>query len=99
MIEAPPETVAPNWKTGGYLKKLPDDPWGNPYAYFHSHDYAKKGIGSYTTMDAEGVEETSVVKPWKNPKTGSFYMASRFQLFSAGPDGVFNTEDDIGNWQ
>ena len=33
LIEAPPETVAPNWKTGGYLKKLPDDPWGNPYLY------------------------------------------------------------------
>lgn len=23
----------PNWKTGGYLDKLPKDPWGNPYQY------------------------------------------------------------------
>ena len=22
-----------NWKTGGYLDKLPKDPWGNPYQY------------------------------------------------------------------
>jgi len=22
-----------NWKAGGYLEKLPADPWGNPYQY------------------------------------------------------------------
>ncbi|MXR37584.1 type II secretion system major pseudopilin GspG [Craterilacuibacter sinensis] len=29
-------TVAPlpkNWKPGGYLERLPMDPWGNPYQY------------------------------------------------------------------
>jgi general secretion pathway protein G len=29
-------TVAPappNWKTGGYLERLPKDPWGRPYQY------------------------------------------------------------------
>ncbi len=25
--------AAPNWKTGGYVDKLPNDPWGNPYQY------------------------------------------------------------------
>lgn len=25
--------VPPNWKTGGYLDKLPKDPWGGPYKY------------------------------------------------------------------
>lgn len=24
---------APNWKDGGYLDRLPRDPWGNPYEY------------------------------------------------------------------
>lgn len=24
-----------NWKTGGYLDRLPVDPWGNPYQYLH----------------------------------------------------------------
>ncbi len=24
---------APNWKTGGYLDRLPRDPWGNAYQY------------------------------------------------------------------
>ena len=25
--------VPPNWKPGGYLEKLPKDPWGRPYVY------------------------------------------------------------------
>jgi general secretion pathway protein G len=25
--------LPPNWKPGGYLERLPRDPWGNPYQY------------------------------------------------------------------
>jgi general secretion pathway protein G len=25
----------PNWKTGGYVERLPKDPWGNPYQYLN----------------------------------------------------------------
>lgn len=34
LVEKPsglPE--AKNWKAGGYLQRLPHDPWGNPYSY------------------------------------------------------------------
>ncbi len=31
--EVPP--VPPNWKSGGYLEKIPKDPWGRPYAYLN----------------------------------------------------------------
>jgi general secretion pathway protein G len=31
--EQPP--VPPNWKSGGYLEKLPKDPWGRPYVYLN----------------------------------------------------------------
>ena len=24
-----------NWKTGGYLERLPNDPWGRPYLYLN----------------------------------------------------------------
>jgi general secretion pathway protein G len=27
------EPVPPNWKGGGYLDRLPKDPWGSPYQY------------------------------------------------------------------
>ena len=30
---APP--VPPNWKPGGYLEKVPVDPWGRPYQYLN----------------------------------------------------------------
>lgn len=30
---APP--LAPNWKAGGYVERLPKDPWGNPYQYLN----------------------------------------------------------------
>ena len=31
--EQPP--VPSNWKSGGYLEKLPKDPWGRPYVYLN----------------------------------------------------------------
>jgi general secretion pathway protein G len=27
--------LAPNWKAGGYLERMPKDPWGNPYQYLN----------------------------------------------------------------
>jgi general secretion pathway protein G len=34
LIEKPSSGPAANgWKTGGYVDKLPKDPWGNPYQY------------------------------------------------------------------
>ncbi len=36
LVEPPsgrPE--APNWKAGGYLERLPNDPWGRPYLYLN----------------------------------------------------------------
>ena len=29
------EPIPGNWKNGGYLEKLPKDPWGNPYLYLN----------------------------------------------------------------
>lgn len=31
--ERPPEPE--NWASGGYLDRLPSDPWGRPYLYLH----------------------------------------------------------------
>ncbi len=38
MALAAPPTIAPappNWKAGGYLERLPRDPWGNPYQFLN----------------------------------------------------------------
>jgi type II secretory pathway pseudopilin PulG len=72
------------------------DRWGMPLAYFHHRDYERiesKGLGIIT-----GLEGPVKAKPWKNPKTSVFYRRNGFQLFSAGPDGEFNTSDDITNF-
>ncbi|MGA7179383.1 MAG: type II secretion system major pseudopilin GspG [Thiobacillaceae bacterium] len=29
------DPIPNNWKSGGYLEKLPKDPWGNPYVYLN----------------------------------------------------------------
>lgn len=34
LVERPGrEPVPPNWAQGGYVDRLPDDPWGRPYQY------------------------------------------------------------------
>ena len=73
------------------------DPWGNPLAYFHKRNYGQE---QNYRMGAEGApegHEEQVVMAWKD---GTRYLNPRtFQVFSAGPDGIFNTPDDIGNFE
>lgn len=41
---------APNWKAGGYIQKLPMDPWGHPYQYLnpgtHGGEYDLFSLGA-----------------------------------------------------
>ena len=43
--EQPP--VPPNWKPGGYLEKLPKDPWGRPYVYVNPGVRAEVEVFSF----------------------------------------------------
>ena len=45
----------PNYKEQGYLKKVPEDPWGNPYYYTIEHGYYD--IFSYGADGEEGGEK------------------------------------------
>ncbi|WP_440867953.1 type II secretion system major pseudopilin GspG [Symbiopectobacterium purcellii] len=53
---------AAHYSEGGYIKRLPKDPWGN--------DYQLLNPGQHGSID----------------------------VYSFGPDGREDTEDDIGNW-
>jgi len=33
LVTKPADPNVKNWKTGGYIDRLPADPWGNPYLY------------------------------------------------------------------
>nr|WP_305793238.1 type II secretion system major pseudopilin GspG [Sedimenticola hydrogenitrophicus] len=50
-------TSGANWKEGGYVKKIPKDPWGNPYLYLQpgSHgDFDLYSLGSDGVTGGEG---------------------------------------------
>lgn len=51
-----------NYPEDGYIRRLPQDPWGNAYQL--------RNPGKHGKLD----------------------------VFSIGPDGLADTEDDIGNW-
>lgn len=58
------EPIPQNWKTGGYLEKLPADPWGNPYQYhqpgLHGEiDVWSMGADNQTGGEDEGADITS----------------------------------------
>ena len=42
--------LAPGWKAGGYVERLPKDPWGNPYQYVspgtHGGEYDLYSLGA-----------------------------------------------------
>jgi general secretion pathway protein G len=41
------EPIPQNWKAGGYLDALPNDPWGNPYQYANPGTKAEVDVYSY----------------------------------------------------
>jgi prepilin-type N-terminal cleavage/methylation domain-containing protein len=73
------------------------DDWGNPIVYLHRRDFTEGA--DYVTVDSESGETVDVrVTGLKNPVTGDFYNSGKFQLISAGQDGLFGTADDLGNF-
>ncbi len=49
---SPPE--APNWAQGGYIDRLPQDPWGQPYQYLSPGVHGDFDIFSYGADAAPG---------------------------------------------
>lgn len=76
------------------LFELVDD-WQNPIAYFHRSAYGE--THAYVTSDPEtGLEiPDNQVKAKINPVTDRFENPKTCQLISAGPDGLFGTDDDL----
>ncbi|MCL2309776.1 MAG: type II secretion system major pseudopilin GspG [Proteobacteria bacterium] len=50
----PPEP--PNWKPGGYLERLPPDPWGNPYQYLNPGLHGEIDVFSFGADGKSGGE-------------------------------------------
>ncbi len=48
------EPVPENWKTGGYLDKIPTDPWGRPYQYLNPGVKLEIDVFSYAADGKPG---------------------------------------------
>jgi len=51
LVEKPNDPNVKNWRLGGYLKHLPNDPWQNPYVYQYPGTHGEFDIYS---MGADG---------------------------------------------
>lgn len=69
------------------------DPWGVPYVYIHNRDYGR----SFSVTQEEGA---TTVLSGTSEKTATFHQPLRFQIWSAGPDGIHHNgaADDITSW-
>ena len=71
------------------------DAWDNPIAYFESLHYKTPGQWM-AGLDEEYEAQQSNAR--RNSNTGGWEEPGRFQLISAGEDGLFDTDDDITNF-
>ena len=51
LVTKPADPNIKNWKAGGYLSRVPNDPWGNPYLYLNP---GNKGEIDIYTLGADG---------------------------------------------
>ena len=57
LVARPSQAPVPdNWKTGGYVERLPMDPWGKPYQYLNPGLHGEIDVFSYGADGALGGE-------------------------------------------
>ena len=58
-LVTPPSSADPShYQAGGYIKKLPNDPWGRPYQYASPGQHSEADVWSYGADGKEGGEGT-----------------------------------------
>jgi general secretion pathway protein G len=59
LVQKPNDPNVKNWRTGGYLQRMPKDPWGNDYQYAvpgaHNGEYDLYSMGADGMPGGEGV--------------------------------------------
>jgi len=60
--------IPKNYRKGGYLDRLPKDPWGNAYVYVSPGAHGDYDISSYGADGAPGGEgEDADINSWETP--------------------------------
>lgn len=50
------DPIPTNWKDGGYLERLPNDPWGHSYKYLNPGVHSEIDVFSYGADGRDGGE-------------------------------------------
>jgi len=68
LIEKPTGGPAANgWKSGGYVEKMPKDPWGNPYQYLYPGIKGEVDVFSYgADGQPGGTGNDADIGSWEN---------------------------------
>jgi general secretion pathway protein G len=70
LVVKPSQAPVPrNWKTGGYVEVLQQDPWGKDYVYMspgEGHDYDIYTLGADGVTGGEG--EAADISVWQQPE-------------------------------
>ncbi|TFW18316.1 type II secretion system major pseudopilin GspG [Duganella callida] len=68
LLEKPTAGPAANgWKAGGYLEKMPKDPWGNPYQYLYPGVKGELDVFSYgADGQPGGTGDDADIGSWEN---------------------------------
>lgn len=56
LVTKPTNPTPKNYRDGGYIKRLPNDPWHNPYLYLSPGDHGTLDIFTYGADGQEGGE-------------------------------------------
>jgi general secretion pathway protein G len=67
LVAPPPGMSQPQrYRQGGYIKRLPDDPWGNPYRYAYPGRQGAFDVFSWGADNKEGGEgENADIGTWQ----------------------------------
>ncbi len=66
LVEKPTIGEIPkHWREGGYIDKIPKDPWGNPYVYISPGVHGEYDLYSYGADGEEGGEgKNADIQSW-----------------------------------
>jgi len=59
VIQPETEPQPKHWKKGGYIERLPKDPWGNPYQYLYPGEHMDFDLWSYGADGQAGGEDAA----------------------------------------
>lgn len=66
LVKAPPSADPARYQAGGYIKKLPKDPWGREYLYTSPGSHGETDIWSYGADGKEGGEGSNAdIASWQ----------------------------------